>query len=405
MSIKRLNLWIVATAILSVGIALLLWRYWQGPVVSGYQVSRSTLVQNVVATGRVISNSRAQIGTEITGVVTERRVQEGDHVAPGDVLVVLRADALTAQLSEARAALTQLQQSQRPQSLAKLRQAESQLLQARREAERRSVLLKANAIPREDKEQADQALATALATAEQARLEAASLAPGQTEETILQERVAAAEAALSKTRIIAEFAGTVLTRNVEPGDLVQPGRVLFEVARANDTEILVPVDERNLAVLAIGQSAVCVPDAYPDRQFQARIRFIAPTIDPQRGTVDVRLSVDPVPDYLRPDLTITANIETGHSADALAVPNDALFDIRDNRARAWIVENGRVRQAEVTLGLRGLALTQVLTGIAPGDWVLNGADVQPGDRVRVTATHPPSQPETMTSRDTGLRFD
>ncbi len=52
----------------------------------------------------------------------------------------------------------------------------------------------------------------------------------------------------------AEVAGTVLIRNAEPGDLVQPGRVLFEIARNGDTEILLPLDEKNLGVIKLGQT-------------------------------------------------------------------------------------------------------------------------------------------------------
>src|SRR5690606_8738498 len=101
----------------------------------------------------------------------------------------------------------------------------------RREVKRREVLVAANAAPREEKERAEQALAVALAAAEQARVEAASLAPGQSEESLIRSRLEAAEAALSKTVVRAEFPGTVLTRNVEPGDLVQPNKVLLEIAQ------------------------------------------------------------------------------------------------------------------------------------------------------------------------------
>ena len=98
----------------------------RGPELPGYRIESRPLVQTVVATGRVISTSRVQVGSEITGTVLERRVQEGDVVKPGDVLVVLRADDLTARVREAEAALRQLQASTRPQLQAALRQAEAQ---------------------------------------------------------------------------------------------------------------------------------------------------------------------------------------------------------------------------------------------------------------------------------------
>src|SRR5690606_39541045 len=72
----------------------------------------SSDLQTVVATGRVAAISRAQVGSPLTGVVIERRVKEGDVVAPGDVLAVLRADDLVAALNEAEAALVELQRSE-----------------------------------------------------------------------------------------------------------------------------------------------------------------------------------------------------------------------------------------------------------------------------------------------------
>lgn len=403
----RVKPWMLVLAGLALLVAgMALYAYLRGPLHAAYQATPATLVQNVVATGRVISTSRAQIGSEITGVVTDRLVQEGDKVAAGDILLLLRPDDLDAKLREVQAALRQLQESRRPQAQARLRQAESQLIQARREAERRRILVQSNAIPRESSEQANQALATALANAEQARLEAASLAPGATEESMLFERVAAAQAALSKTRIVAQFPGTVLMRNVEPGDLVQPSRVLLEIAREDTTEILVPVDERNLGVLALGQTAVCITDAYPERHFTAIISFIAPTIDPQRGTVDIRLQVNPVPDYLRDDLTVTVNIETGRAEHALSVPNDVLTDIRDGHASALVATNGRAERRVLTLGLRGLAMTQITDGLQAGEWVLAAGGVREGQRVRASAGIPPTPPRnTSASKETPMKFN
>ena len=362
-----------------------LWRYWQGPRMPGYRIQAQPLVQNVVATGRVVSMSRAQVGSEIIGVLLERRVQEGDRVEPGDTLAVLRADDLAAGVREAEAALELLRQSTRPQAQAASRQAQAQLAQANRETQRRRELFGRQVIARETLEQAVQAETIARTAAEQARLGAQSLASGSPDEVLVRERLATARAALEKTVIRAQVAGTVLTRNAEPGDLIQPGRVLFELARQGDTELLVPLDEKNLAVLVLGQQAQCVADAYPARLFRARITFIAPSVNPQRGTVDVRLKVDPVPAYLRQDMTVSVNVETGRRVKALVVPNDALGAIEGDRARVWAVRNGQARRVAVRLGLRGVTLTEVVSGLHDGDWVLAGAGngMAEFDRVRV----------------------
>ena len=405
MTIKRTPL-IISLVILLLAL-LALYRWWQGPLLPAYHLQPTDLIQNVVATGRVISTSRAQVGSEITGIVLERRVKEGDRVQPGDVLIVLRADDLNAKEKEAQAALEQLQTARRPQAIAALAQAESQFAQATRESKRRVELFEKQSIAQEAVEQSKNALATARAAVEQARLLVQSLAADASEERILKERLAAAQAMLLKTIIRAEVTGTVLTRNVEPGDLVQPaGKTLLEIARAGDTEILIPLDERNLATLALGQSASCIADAYPNQSFDARVNFIAPTIDPQRGTVDIRLKVDPVPAYLRQDMTVSVDILTGQVKQALAVPNDALIDVHGTQAEVMVVRDGRAQRVAITLGLRGLANSQVSSGLLPGEWVLQGAKAKEGERVRVTLqVLPMSQSASTVRKETPVKFN
>lgn len=381
---RRLLLVVVAV----MALCALVWsvmRIIQGPSLPGVEVTPRPLVQTVVATGRVAAVSRAQVGSQVTGVVLERRVKEGDVVQAGDILAVLRADDLEAALKEAQAALAQLQESTRPQAQAALREAEARLAQTSREARRRRSLFQQRAISREEMEQAIEAETIALTATEQARLIVQSLVAGNPNEAAARARVASARAQLEKTTIRAEVAGTVLTRNVEPGDVVQPGRVLFDIARDGDTEVLVPLDEKNLGVLALGQSAMCIADAYPTRPFSATVTFIAPSVDPQRGTVDIRLTVVPPPEFLRQDMTVSVNVETGQRDRAIVVPNDALAVVEGDRAELWAIVDGRATRRKIQLGLRGLAQTEVTAGLQAGDWILADpqADVDEGRRVRV----------------------
>lgn len=397
---KRRILLLLLGCLLLAGLASILRMAWLGGSLPAYRVTAHPLVQTVVATGRVAALSRAQVGSAVTGVVLERRVREGDRVGPGDVLAVLRSDDLEAAVREAEAALAELEQSTRPQARAALREALASLEQASREVQRRQALFRQKAISREELERAIQAEATARAAAERAQLAAEALASGHPNEAAARARVASARAQLEKTIIRAEVAGTVLTRNAEPGDLVQPGRVLFEIAREGDTEVLVPMDEKNLEVLALGQSAMCIADAYPSRPFPATVSFIAPAVDPQRGTVDVRLTVSPAPAFLRQDMTISVNVETGRRELAVVVPNDALKALDGNVAEVWAVVEGRGERREVRLGLRGLAQTEVVTGLKAGDIVLAdaNADVQPGERVRARFIEPVVDADASASR-------
>ena len=375
---------IMLLLILAAGFAV--FRWWQGPLLSGYSINSMPLVQTVVATGRVVTVSRTQVGSEITGVVLKRLVQEGDRVTRGDLLLVLRSDELTAQVRQAEAALNELMSSTRPQASVDLANAQVQLAQASRELQRRRILAKDSVISKEELEQSEKAESLARNNVESARLKALALAPGKAEEIVLRERLVALQAQLAKTQVRSEVTGIVLTRNVEPGDLVQPGTTLFTIALDGNTEIRVPLDERNLPRLALQQNANVIADAYPDRPFPAQINFIAPSIDPERGTVEVRLTVDPVPDFLRQDMTVSVNIETDQRAHTRVIPNDALSNVQGNKAIVLLLRDGKIYRQTVTLGLRGLAMSEVVSGLQDGEQVLADAvsPLKDGTRARLT---------------------
>ena len=375
---------IMLLLILAAGFAV--FRWWQGPLLSGYSINSMPLVQTVVATGRVVTVSRTQVGSEITGVVLKRLVQEGDRVTRGDLLLVLRSDELTAQVRQAEAALNELMSSTRPQASVDLANTQVQLAQASRELQRRRILAKDSVISKEELEQSEKAESLARNNVESARLKALALAPGKAEEIVLRERLFALQAQLAKTQVRSEVTGIVLTRNVEPGDLVQPGMTLFTIALDGNTEIRVPLDERNLPRLALQQNASVIADAYPDRPFPAQINFIAPSIDPERGTVEVRLTVDPVPDFLRQDMTVSVNIETDQRAHTRVIPNDALGNVQGNKAIVLLLRDGKIHRQTVTLGLRGLAMSEVVSGLQDGEQVLADAvsPLKDGTRARLT---------------------
>ena len=358
-------------------------RWWQGPLLPSYRISAMPLVQTVVATGRVVAVSNTDIGSEISGVVLERRVAEGEQVAAGDLLLVLSSDDVAAQVRQAEAELTELISSTRPQAVVDLTNAKVAMAQADRNVERRRELATISAISDEEMEQAIQAQAQARNNLENARLRANALSSGGVEEDLLSARIAALQAQLNKAQVRSKVSGTILTRNVEVGDLVQPGQSLFTIALDGKTEIRVPLDERNLSRLALQQPAVAIADAYPDKPFPVRISFIAPSIDPQRGTVEVRLSVDPVPDFLRQDMTVSVNIETDQRAKALVIPNDALANVKEDSAEVLLLRDGQVQRQRVRLGLCGLSASEVLSGLSAGDEILVDATVSLADGKRV----------------------
>lgn len=378
----RIRRWLPILLALVLLLLWFAWRQWQGPEVPAYQLEQRPLVQRVVASGEVDSQSLAQVGSEITGVVKARHVREGDAVRAGDLLIELHDEEQQARLREAEAALRQLVQSQRPQTEAALREAQTNLAQASRERERREALVARQLLPAEQGEQARQAEISARSALQRAQAAAAAAAPGGSDEQLLQQRLAAARAALERTRIRARFDGVVQVRAVEPGDVVQPGTALLQIARADSREILVPLDEKELGPVAIGQSALIIADAYPTEVLEGRVSFIAPAVDTNRGTIDVHLELLESADFLRQGMTVSVDIRTASRDQALVIPNDALFNRRGDSAEVLRLAGGRLAErVPVRLGLRGTGLTEVVEGVGAGDVLLTDEQAE-GRRVR-----------------------
>jgi HlyD family secretion protein len=163
----------------------------------------------------------------------------------------------------------------------------------------------------------------------------------------------------------------VLSRAVEPGQIVQPGRNLITLALAGPTQLVAQVDERFLEQLRVGQPAYAVADAYPGQRFAASILSIAPTVDAQRGSIEVKFTLrDALPAFLREDMTLSVEVETGRRERTLALPVAALATTSDPaRASARVVVDGRVQERMVQLGLRTLQAVEVTSGLAEGDVV------------------------------------
>jgi len=385
---RRLPRWLLLVLPLVLLLGWFGWRDWQGPELPGYRLEMRPLVQRVVSSGEVDSQSLARVGSEITGVVKARHVREGDPVWAGELLLELHDEEQQARVREAQAALQQLVDSQRPQTRAALREAQNNLEQATRERQRRDQLVERQLLSAEQREQARQAELNAQVARDRAQLAVDAAAPGGSDEQLLQQRLAAARAALLRTQIRAQFDGVVQTRAVEPGDVVQPGAVLLQIARADSREIIVPLDEKDLEPVAVGQSALVIADAFALKAVAAEVSFIAPVIDTNRGTVDIHLRLLEPADFLRHGMTVSVDIRTGSRDQALVLPNDALHQRRGMQAEVlrWKTD-GRVELVPVQLGLRGTGLTEVVDGLSAGDVVL-ATDAVPGQRVRVRVEPP-----------------
>jgi HlyD family secretion protein len=372
-----------------------------GPAVTAVPAARREIVQRVVVSGRVLPSARVSVGSLVPGVILAVAVKEGDHVEPGALLVQLddadaRAALAQAQagLAQAAARLRQLDQVGAPVAREAHRQADANVALAQLAFERQAALVASGSVAPAQLDDARRALDVARSQHDAAEVQDRGTGPRGADHALAfaahaqaAAAVAAAEVRLSQARLTAATAATVLTRAAEPGDIVQPGRVLLGLARDGERLLSVQPDEKNLADLHLDQKARAAADAFPHDPFDAVVSYLAPSVDPQRGTVEVRLTVPAPPPFLRPDMTISVDVEVGRRPAALVVPAEAVHDIA--AAAPWVLlsqEHHAVRRP-VTLGLRGEGACEVTAGLTAGDLVIlpGSATVEPGSRVRVTA--------------------
>ncbi len=360
-------------------------------------VERMPIVQTVVASGRVVTPNRVQIGSQLTGTVAEVPVEEGDPVEAGRLLVRLQdAEALAgvkqaeSALAQADARLRQLREVQLPVAEQSLAQASVTLENARRQLERNQELRERGFIGQAQLDDARKAADLAHAQWLAASRQASSVRPSGPDTVLArlalenaQAALEAARARLAYTRIVAPVDGRIIDRQVERGDIVQPGKVLMRLAPAGATQLVVQIDERNLSLLALGQPALASADAFPRERFAARLAFVNPAVDPQRGAVETRLDVLERPAYLREDMTVSVDIEVARRDSALVLPLDAVRGAETDRPTVAVIANGHVSLRPVRLGLRGGGKVEIVEGLAEGDEALPAhVAVSDGRRMR-----------------------
>src|SRR5690606_17576684 len=143
-----------------------------------------------------------------------------------------------------------------------------------------------------------------------------------------------------------------LERNVELGEVVNPGQGLLEFIADGDPKLEVHPDESHLAYMRERQSAVASVEARPRQLFAATVDRIAPAVDAARGTVKVELTIEPpVPDFLMTGMTVSVEIELARRDGVLILPAEAVEGASEAVPHVLVVEDGRAVRREVKLGM------------------------------------------------------
>jgi HlyD family secretion protein len=213
-----------------------------------------------------------------------------------------------------------------------------------------------------------------------------------------------ARAKLEQFQIKAPAAGRLLERRAEVGDLLTVGKAVLSFAVAGPQEIRVDADERALERLQAGLPAQVQADAFPGRVLAASVARVAPRVDRNRGTVEVRLALaDPAAAaFLRNDMTVSAEIVVARRDNALQIPTAAVLaalppalaavttapEARDpSTVWVWRVRDSKAELQPVRRGAESDGWSEIVSGLAAGEVVLNpapgaAAGLLPGSKVR-----------------------
>lgn len=373
------------------------WFLLRGTPSEAVAARYAPLVRTLQFSARVATLSRVEIGSTVTARVDKVLVREGDQVRAHQPLVRLETEEFDAALAQAiasekqaEARLAGLRSTGRSTTRAQLEQAEATLTAAQAEFARVQALVAQGFLSASRLDDAKRAVEVADAQRDAARAQSQANADRGTDVAQAQAQLQAARAGTSAARarktqavLTAPAAGRVLSRQVEPGQIVQPGKALLGLALSGPTQIVAQVDERFLEQLRIGQKAMVVADAFAGQRMAATILSIAPEIDAQRGSVEVKFSLDqPAPAFLREDMTLSAEVETARRDRALVLPARALRTGAAGEVML-VAEGRRAVERPVRTGLRTLDAVEVLDGVKEGESVLLAATLKPGARVRV----------------------
>jgi HlyD family secretion protein len=371
-------------------------RRARGVTVDVMPVRPQPLEQTILASGRVMSPARVEIGSVITGRIAQVLVREGDQVEAGQVLIELETHELSAALRQAEASehyartrLATVAEVGLVTAEKTLAQAQTTLAWTERELQRARPLFAEGIMSQAKFEDLERAHQIAKSQHESARtqMDSQTNTGAQSREAAarLSEATAARELAaakLAQASLRASEASTVLTRQVEPGDIVQPGKTLLTLATIGETRISAEIDEKNLPYLKVGNTALASADAFPDTTFPAELYYLAPGIDVERGTVEARFRIPTPPAFLRADMTLSVEIKGTQKTQAFVLPFDAVRGSSTGTPTILTVHDGKVISRPVTVGLKAGNTVEIVHGIHDGEQVIVSAAIAPGTAVR-----------------------
>jgi RND family efflux transporter MFP subunit len=381
-------IYIAVAVVVVVGLAVTSWLWLGGKTIEVNTVTAETessgqsLGNSVLnASGYVVARRMATVSAKVTGKIEEIYVEEGMEVKKDQVLARLDPVNIETVLTMAE---RELDASRR-----NLAETEVRLAEARRTLARNEELVKQKLI-------SEAALDTARAdvNALAARLEAS-----KAQVKVSESQVAMRKIDYDDLQVRAPFAGVVISKDAQPGEIVSPMSAgggftrtgIATIVDMDSREIEVDVNEAYINRVKPDQRVEATLDAYPDQSLQAHVINIVPTADRTKATVRVRIGFDKLEPQILPDMGIKVRFLDDQPVQAsttqgprIRVPTVAI-QREGTDAFVWIVNDGRVERRAVTLGPESEGGTEVLAGVNSGEELVSPvvAGLEDGGKVEI----------------------
>ncbi len=307
------------------------------------------------ATGTVHAKDSAVISAQVMGRIEQVQVHDGDQVRAGQSLVVLDDAALRQSVAQAQAGVV-VALNQEAVARANAGLASSTLARYKQ-------LLADQSVSPQEMDEVTQRAETA-----QSQLDAAH---AQTEQARAQAQ--SAQTMLGYTRLVAPFSGVVTARMADPGTMAAPGVPLLQVDRAGPLQLQVTVDESAITAVHLGMKVDAAVDGIA-QPLAGDVSEMVPAADPASHSFLVKIDLPPS-SQLHAGTYGSAEFANGTRA-AILVPRSAVIE-RGSLNCAYVQDGQGIAQLRyLTLGTSDGDLVEVLSGIAPGDQLVD----TPADR-------------------------
>ncbi len=314
------------------------------------------------ASGYVVAQRKAAVASKITSRLVSLSAEEGSRVKTGQVIARLEGEDTQAAREQAEANLNVARYN--------LDQTKAELKDATISFQRSKDLVAKGFVSQSDYDSAEarSKKATATVKAAEAGVKASKAALKST------------DVALEYTLIRAPFDAVVLTKNADVGDIVTPlgaaanaKASVFTIADMGSLQVETDVSESNLQQVRIGQPCEIQLDALPDIRFRGLVHMIVPTADRSKATVLVKIRFVDKDDRILPEMSakvafLSREIKKEEEKPRTALNSSAVVT-RSGKKLVFLVKENRVVETPITTGETFGDMTEVLTGVKPGDRV------------------------------------